>query len=90
MIFARQNGRPQLLDRMRQLLPVTEGFSLVQGIEVFENSFAIDRVAETSDELILVGWPTGHIGKRYFDIALCLALGWDSEAFGIEVGALGR
>ena len=71
MIFARRNGRPQLLERMRQLLPVNEGFTFVQAIEVFENSFATDRVAETTDGLILEGWPTGPIGKRYSDNALC-------------------
>lgn len=79
MIFAKQNGRSQLLEQMRQLLPVAEGFSLAQAIDAFEISFANDRVEETSDGLMLVGWPIGRIGKRYFDIALCRPLGWEDE-----------
>jgi len=79
MIFTRPNGRLQLLERMRQMLSCGEHFTLAQATATFEKSFANDRVEETSDGLMLVAWPIGRIGKRYFDIALCRPLGWDDD-----------
>ena len=79
MIFAKQNGRSQLLERIRQLLPVGKRFTLAQAVDTFEESFANDRIEDTTDGLMLVGWPIGRLGKRYFDIALCRPLGWDDE-----------
>ena len=79
MIFPKQNGRLQLFERMRQLLPAGQSFTLAHAIDVFQESFASDRIEDTSDGLILAAWPIGRIGKRYIDIALCRPLGWDDE-----------
>jgi hypothetical protein len=79
MIFAKQNGRLKLLERMRQLLSAGQTFTLSQAIDVFEESFANDRIEETTDRLMLAAWPTGRLGKRYFDVALCRSLRWQDE-----------
>jgi len=79
MMFPKRDGRFQLLERMRQLLSGAETFTLAQAIDVFQESFANDRIDETSDGLMLVAWPIGRLGKRYFDIALSRTLGLDDE-----------
>ncbi|WP_145081487.1 hypothetical protein [Aureliella helgolandensis] len=81
MIFAKENGRLQLLDRMHQMLPIGQEFTLAQAVVVFEDSFANDRIEDITDGLMFVGWPIGPIGKRYFDIALCRQLGWENEVW---------